>query len=417
MGQRNDQVFQLSLTEIAFTIVFILLLLLGYLVFKEQADRREAEEALKQLQGMGRATEAFERAKGEFNAALRAGGAKAPDEVIKTMLLGEDARAERDRLKQEVKNLDEQLRALTALQEAANAAGGGSKEEGMKSEVARALVLQQRARQAIQEAREAGQAAAGPTPPASAAASKAEQGGQFGATDARPSAPAGAASSASRVMPAPSATGASGPMTTQAKERLDREIATKVPQALKAQATLVQQAKELLGVDVKPGTEEQIIKDLVRVAKDFGGAGRGGRGIDSVQKENTDLRGQVAYLKNRLDARGGRDWPPCWADEQGTIQFLFNVDLRPDSVTVSAAWPPVRDVDARSLPGLSELMAAPLTFQEFRAKVQGVFDWSRRHDPQCRHYVFLRNSIPDATSSDRARLMVEDYFYKSEVRR
>ena len=50
MAQQNDQVFQLSLTEIAFTITFLLLLLLGYLVFKEQTERLAAEAKLEKVQ-------------------------------------------------------------------------------------------------------------------------------------------------------------------------------------------------------------------------------------------------------------------------------------------------------------------------------------------------------------------------------
>ena len=136
-----------------------------------------------------------------------------------------------------------------------------------------------------------------------------------------------------------------------------------------------------------------------------------------IRKENADLRGQVAFLKNKLDARGGRDWPPCWADEDGKVEFLFSVDLRSDTVAVSAAWPAKREADAKALPGVGELLAGPLSYQDFQASVQGVFEWSKRHDPQCRHYVYLRSSIGDAIQSDRARLMVENYFYKAEVRR
>lgn len=403
MAQRNDQVFQLSLTEIAFTVVFLVLVLLGYLVFMEETRRKEAEDSLKRVQGLEKATIAMEKATGDLVAALRAGGAVNPDEIIKSLLQSDDAKSERDRLMREVEDLDEKLKALTALQDSVNAAGGGSKEEGISSEVGRALVLQNKLRRALQEAQTAARAA-----------SSADQGSAAAASAAHgPSAPATSAPSAATTVAVQSLP----PMTAQANAKLDREIANTAAQALKTQAALLQHVRQHLGVEVKAGSEEQTVKDLVRLAKEYAGAGKGGRGLESVQKENTDLRGQVAYLKNRLDARGGRDWPPCWADEQGNIQFLYNVDLRPDAVAVTAAWPPDREAAAKELPGVAELMAGPLTFQEFRAKVQPVFDWSKRHDPQCRHYVYLRNSISDATTSDRARLMVENFFYKSEVRR
>ena len=146
-------------------------------------------------------------------------------------------------------------------------------------------------------------------------------------------------------------------------------------------------------------------------------ASLGGRNIDALQKEVDGLRGQVAFLKNRLDANGGRDWPPCWADQNGKVQFLFNVELRSDTVTLTKAWPPEREADARALPDIDALLAAALSHADFQSRVQGIFDWSKRQNPQCRHYVYLRNFIPDAVQSDRARLMVEGYFYKSEARR
>jgi hypothetical protein len=53
----------------------------------------------------------------------------------------------------------------------------------------------------------------------------------------------------------------------------------------------------------------------------------------------------------------------------------------------------------------------------FVVNIQGIFNASRKADPQCRHYVYLKSTIADAVSSDRARLTVEKYFYKNEARR
>ncbi len=136
-----------------------------------------------------------------------------------------------------------------------------------------------------------------------------------------------------------------------------------------------------------------------------------------LRKENVDLRGQVAFLKKRLDARGGRDYPPCWADESGKVEFLFAIELRSDSVMVTPAWPVKREADAKALVGISTALAEAHSYSRFPAAVQGILNWSKAQNPECRHYVQLKSSIPDAVRSDRARLMVESYFYKVEVRR
>lgn len=420
MAHKNDQVFQLSLTEIAFTIVFILLLLLGYLVFKEQEDRKAAEDALKSVQGLEKASAALEKAKKGLGDSLRAAKASNPDEVISAMVAAANVQAERERLQREVEDLNAKMTALVELQKALDSAGAGTKGDLAKSEVASALALQNEVRGAMLRAETAKQAASAPKPDdpptkASDAASGAEtraKGAIAKATTASQPVPATETPKQPATAVDPAA------LTPAAKQRLDKEAAAKVREAFNTHDAFRREAKSQLQMDVQPGKEQEAVQAVVRNAREYEAMAKSDQGVGAIRKENSDLRGQVAYLKNRLEARGGRDWPPCWADESGAIQFLFTVDLSPDSITLTPAWPPARDVDAKALPGIDQMLAKPLSHQEFQANVQGIFDWSKKHDPQCRHYVYLRNnSIPDSKTSDRVRLMVEGYFYKAEVRR
>ena len=70
MAQQKDQIFQLSLTEIAFIITFLLLLLLGYVIFKEQTDRIAAQDALASVESHQQATAAMATATKELTNAL-----------------------------------------------------------------------------------------------------------------------------------------------------------------------------------------------------------------------------------------------------------------------------------------------------------------------------------------------------------
>ena len=341
MAQPNDQVFQLSLTEIAFTIAFILLLLLGYQVIHEQTGRQAAEAALAQVQGAERSAAALTAAKAGLADALKAVGSSNPDEAISRLIAADTVRAERDRLQQQLTDLDAKLTALTELQTQ------------------------------VQQAAEASQ-----------------------------------------------------PGITQAA----------INAALVASAELKKQLKAQLNQDLPAGGEAQAVLALVAAAKAqqdqalaaAAAASAGAANLptiapaspEALRKDNTDLRGQLAFLKNKLDAKGGRDYPPCWADENGKVEFLLAVEARPDSVAVSPAWPTHRETQARALPGMAAVLAGgAVPLAEFGNRIQGIYRWSQTQNPQCRHYVQFKSAIANAVQSDRARLLVEGYFYKSEVRR
>ena len=411
MGQRNDQVFQLSLTEIAFTIAFILLLLLGYLVFKEESLRKAAEAELAKVQSAEGAAAALDAAKVAIKATLQGTGVGSPDEVITKLIAVEDVRAERDRLKKRVEDLDAKLTALEELRKRLEEAGRASRPDIASDEVTTALALQDQVRKAIEEAESAPPAAtASAVQPAGKAASAAAS---AAASEKTP--PAEAATNPTK--PIASASSPIDAGSSASRARRDAEALGKVRQAIAATGELKKQLKVQLNKDLPPGQETQTVRDVVSAAKGYGELAKAGANPEQIRRENSDLRGQVAFLKNRLDARGGRDYPPCWADEDGRVEFLFSVELKPDTVVVTPAWPPKRETAARALPGIAEVLTGTPSNLDFVNRIQGIFNWSRQQDPECRHYVQLRSSIADAVQSDRARLLVERFFYKTEVRR
>lgn len=362
MAQRNDQIFQLSLTEIAFCIAFILLLLLGYLVIKEQEAHKEADAALAQVRSVDETRKQLDGTRAALVAELSRAGAAAPDDVITKLIEAQKLREERDHLRKQVEDLDAKLTALTELRKLLDQ-GAGDKSEKAKAEVVNALALQAAVRK------------------------------QLGEPDAE----------------GPKKTGETGTARTSTLDAVKQAIATT--------KTLRTEIKSKLRLEPVPAAEGQTVVDIVDAAKSFAELSKSGVNVSGLRKENSDLRGQVAFLKKRLDARGGRDYPPCWADESGKVEFLFSIELRSDSVMLTQAWPAKRDADARALPGITTALADAHSYSRFPAAIQSVFGWSKAQDPECRHYVQLKSSIKDAVQSDRARLMVEGYFYKVEARR
>ncbi len=366
MAQQNDQVFQLSLTEIAFTIAFILLLLLGYLVVKEQTARMMAESALAKVKTTEQLTVALEAAKKDLRLALQGAGSSNPEEIISKLIAAEDIRVERDRLKMRVEDLDAKLTALEELRKQLERSAQAAKNDITRETVESAIALQEQVRKTLDE----DGAIIFPRPPSSAT-----------------------------------------------KEQQAKEAIALVKQAISATGELKRQLKKQLNKDLISGQEVQTVRDIVVAAKSYGDLTKSGANPDQIKKDNSDLRGQIAFLKNRLDARGGRDYPPCWVDETGNVEFLFSVELKPDSVVVVPAWPPRRETDAQALPGISDVLTASHSNQSFVSRIQGISGWSKSQNPECRHYVQLKSSIADAVQSDRSRLMVENYFYKTEARR
>ena len=63
LHKRNDQVFQLSLTEIALILVFLLMLLLGWLTKAAQKDAEKAKENLAAIPNAQLVIQELEKAK------------------------------------------------------------------------------------------------------------------------------------------------------------------------------------------------------------------------------------------------------------------------------------------------------------------------------------------------------------------
>jgi predicted Rdx family selenoprotein len=417
-GSKSDQIFQLSLTEIAFTLIFILLLLLGYRLITAQKERERAEQALAQVQGAEQAKKALEGAQQALQATLGIVGAPNASEVITRLVDNSKIESERDELRQRVQDLDAQIVALTELKRLVDSVVPEKRDETLKDEVVTALTLQQEVRQMLQ--------LQPPPRETSTDLPKSDKKPTTSANEQPPSEPAGKDEAATpkyqkepdKGQTAGKSDRAKGQDTASSrpdsKHNVDKqlsaeEVRQRARQAIEFAEAMRRELQRALGKDIAPGQEAETVRRLTETS--------GMTKTDLLAKENSDLRGQVMFLRKRLEARGGRDYPPCWADESGKVEFLASIELRPDAIVVMPAWNARRAADAKALPGLQELLDGPHTLSGFQGRVMGVFDWSRKQDPQCRHYVQLKSNITDAVQSDRARLIVENYFYKVELRR
>lgn len=180
---------------------------------------------------------------------------------------------------------------------------------------------------------------------------------------------------------------------------------------LKATEQMLQAA---LSMDGAPTSDQ--VQELVKHAQAFTQAEKDGVNRAVLQKTNSDLKGQVQFLQNRLNKGKGGDLPPCWADSAGKPEMFLTVYLRDNDMSFEPAWPSSRLADAQALPGFAELMANPTrSYEDFVKAVQGIRALGEKNE--CRYFVRLSSQIQGAVMSDRRRFQIESVFYKLEVRR
>jgi hypothetical protein len=195
-----------------------------------------------------------------------------------------------------------------------------------------------------------------------------------------------------------------------------RDVAAEALAGLTLKEQVTKQLRAQLHEPYFAGDEKSLAQELVAARNEVKNVASTSGGLVGVSKENADLRGQLAFLKARLEARGGRDYPPCWADEQtGKVEFLFTVEILPAGLRVTPAWPEKRQADAMNLPGMARFSGGTsLSREEFSSAMQGIDRVSK--DKNCRHYVYVKNRVTDLASFNKSRYAIENFFYKLELR-
>ncbi|GAC1030997.1 hypothetical protein thsps21_18240 [Pseudomonas sp. No.21] len=362
MADKNDQIFQLSLTEIAFILVFILMFLLGSMVAWGHQENQRLLERLRSYVGIEQKQADLKKAEQFLEDKLVSKNIDNPQEVIKNLVDSVRSQNEIIRLKKQLVDQEAKITALSELQKAIDEAAKGQGDGALvQQRIEQALALTKTIKEQLQE--------------------KLEK------TDEK------------ALSEDPDY------IAKAAKQQLADKA--KIDQTFTNDPLLAALAGD------SPG---QKLESLIKEYREVAVLKKEGADPVMVRKENTDLKGQIQFLKNKLEAKGGLDYPPCWADEQGKIQYLFSVELHEHELNVARAWPDTREADAHALPNIQSVMAAASSdYPRFLDAVKPISDLSRKLN--CRHYVRIKNLIPDAVTSDRRRLSIEDYFYKVEVRR
>ena len=120
--------------------------------------------------------------------------------------------------------------------------------------------------------------------------------------------------------------------------------------------------------------------------------------------------------EKNLRRRCGNDWPACWSDSEGRQEFIFAVTLNENDLTVEGIWPSHRNDDIEFIPNAKALPSNSMSLSDFGKNAEPILNWSK--EKECRHYVkIIDNTAPTSkVKYKRMKKIVEDYFYKFDVR-
>lgn len=370
MASKNDQVFPVSLSEIAFILIFVLMLLLGFMIMQERQAKEQALDQLantRQAENIAATTEAMQQAQVRLSQALQEQGVGNPVEVVQALVKAGETAADRTRLQQENLDLTKKMEALEELRARIEEAGRDRAEPVSRERLESALALQQQTEALVQD-----------NSPAGKDQTKLQQ---------------------------------SKPVSKQLA--LDR-----VKQALATSAELRGQAKEKLNIEVPAGQEMQLVRDVVEGARVAAAMGVGKSSLAAVSSENSKLKTQVAFYEKR-DKLRGLDHPPCWMDKDSKIEYIFNVQTTAAGFLVTSGWPANREADAVATEGFAfmiEHQGTALNSGQFQRGAKPYLDYGKRQSPECRHFVYLSSTISEADRRDEARRLVNSFFYVLERR-
>lgn len=384
--RKNDLVFPVSLSEIAFTLVFLLMLLLGFMVISERKENDQAKARIAVLelrqrepQAAAAAAAAMDAAKADIAQALAKAGAGSPEQVaqvVKEFVNFGDQKARQEELEQEVLDLTRKLVALEDLRNRVEQAGRKIDDQLTRQEVEQAIALRNEVAKLV---------------------------------DPGLAAPQASASAAQALTKGASKDGKDSPAKTLNPQRALEQVR----QAVAGTKALREQAKSKLGVDVAPGEEPGFVRDVIEGARQAAEASADKSSPEALKRENANLRATVAFYDKR-DKLRGLDHPPCWMDADSKIEYIFNVQTTAAGFVVTRGWLPHREAQAKASAGFNEIMAggdSPLSAAQFSQGAKPFLDYGKAQTPECRHFVYLSSTISDADRRDEARRLVNSFFY------
>jgi hypothetical protein len=146
-------------------------------------------------------------------------------------------------------------------------------------------------------------------------------------------------------------------------------------------------------------------------------AGRGGEVAEELQALSYRVENQQGLLtryENQLARYGqGIGGRPCWVQDNGEIDFLYDVVLRSNGISMRERANPHRAAERALLPLPQVNPAETLTKSEFTRRTKPLYDHAQRE--KCVHFVRVYDDTAPHEKDVFIDLLltVEGHFYKS----
>jgi hypothetical protein len=121
-----------------------------------------------------------------------------------------------------------------------------------------------------------------------------------------------------------------------------------------------------------------------------------------LDKTNETLRGQIAQLSKQIKETGkGNEFPSCWVTEDGKVESIFELTVKPDGVVIRDHYlkDTVRDKEMDPFPKLLGDITydETLSKSEFESAIEPIYNWSVKQG--CRFYVLRYTTVQNAPVS------------------
>ncbi|WP_305906312.1 hypothetical protein Q9L42_020925 (plasmid) [Methylomarinum sp. Ch1-1] len=364
--ERSDSIFQLSLTEIAFSLIFILLILLGWMHANTDRKYKEVVAKIEKLKKLTKIEDQLET----FESQLMKAGAN-PDAIISQLVSNTKVVAEAAELRIKLEEMNEQLSQLVNIRDVLDKVRSSHIGEISHEEIIAAIKLTNNLSEKVFSG----------------------TGDQFLIDESSDQ-------ENKHVLE-------SSRIDRKQKKTVPEEKINRVEKESLAALEFIQELEKAYRVQFNKPLDrsklQQLAKTLVESSK------------VNYAKEAADLRGQLAYLKVRLSGGQGRDHPPCWADENtGRIEYLFDIVITQEGLVVEKAWPKHRQNEAENLPRINEILGHTVSKATFLRATEAIFNLSK--EKNCRHFVILKNRVNDLSHFNSHRFAVSSVFYTFEPR-
>lgn len=189
---------------------------------------------------------------------------------------------------------------------------------------------------------------------------------------------------------------------TQEKEAMEEDLEAEARAARELRALLAES-----GFDARDPDKLRAQITEARKAADL---------LQKARKEIATLKEQLAYWQRRAGGRSN-ELPPCWIHpETKRVEYIFDVELVSAGLIVHDRDIPQRRAEKAALPIGPVSFGAVLSGSAFLDQTRALFDVSEERE--CRFFVrvFDRTGAAEKDAYKKHMSIVEQHFYKYEVK-